>query len=285
MRERMEAMLRSGRASSVIEAANLHFGASPPPNAETVWMAVAAMRASASLMAWGQVVEWAERAQALKAHDKEAEGWIHLFLGVAHMYLGNIQRSEKALAAFRRTARKTPALERLLPYGLYNWAKLMRFQGRPDQEVKHLQQAARAFGQQNRQKEQLQSELAIVWSYLLRGLPTEADAQWRMLEDRLSECDDVEVHHNAELARALHASLLGNTTESDAICRTLLSCDGLLTGQRIDALWVLGCNARARGDMALTEEFAQQARQLVIQDYWPPQAERVEALLLRVPVN
>jgi tetratricopeptide (TPR) repeat protein len=285
VREQLEAMLRSGEASSVVEAAERTFSAAPSPTAEATWIAIAAMRACADQKAWGKVIVWAEKGLSLKLLDQEALGWIQLFLGVAQMYLGNVYRAEKALAAFRRIANKTPGLERLLPYGLYNWATLMRFLHRHDEEVKRLRQAARSFKKQHDYTRMLQCQLAIVWSNLLRGLSTPAMEEWRRLKPDLDRCDDVEVHINAQLAWALYQSLLGNIQDSDTICCSLRDRDDLLVGQRIDALWILGCNARARGDMALAMEYATEARRLARQDYWPPQAARLDALTLRTVVN
>lgn len=285
MREQMEGMLRSGEAESVLRMIREYFDAAPPPSPDAQWKAITAMRAAADLKAWGQVLDWGDRARSLGRKDREASGWIDLFRGTAHMYLGNVYEADRALASFRRISRGVPALQWLIPYGLYNWATLMRFMRRHSDESLRFREAARGFTKLGCTDRMLQCHLAVAWSSLLQGLVEPAAVELHFVSAHLAQCDSAEVQVNHELARALYESLQGNMAESDRICQALLERVDLLEGQRADAIWILGSNCRARGDMDLALRHADEAHALASRDFWPLQIERIDALKRRAVAN
>lgn len=281
----VQGMLRSGEIGAVLEIIEDHFKTQRSPSPENLGLAVVAVEAAAKAGAWSRAVEWAETGLAMRLNEPESLGRIQLFLGVACMYLGNVYRSEKALATFLRTARKTPSLQHLIPYGLYNWATLMRFMRRHDEETRRFRQAAGGFAELGDLTHALQCRLAIAWSALLRGQPEPALSELQALAADLATCQDEEVQVNAKLAWALYESLTGNVSGSDAMLQDLLANHTPLAGQHADILWLLGCNSRARGETGLALQYAAEAHHVAVQDPWPLTIERIEALKLHAMAN
>ncbi|HYF91741.1 MAG TPA: hypothetical protein VD969_05815 [Symbiobacteriaceae bacterium] len=278
LRERLNESLRLGQTAEVLAAADAYFHEHPDPSAEALWVAAYACRAAGARGQWGQAVRWSEQAKALKVKETEAEGWIQLVLGAAQMYLGNAYRAEKALAAFDRLARRSPRLRSLQPYADFNRAILMRFLRRHAEEIASLQKASQGFTALDCARESLQCRLEIAWAHLLQSEPGLALPELDEASRLLGTGGDADLKTDAAIGWALYYRLTGDLDRAERLCQEVLNNVALPPRQEADALWIAGCVARARGDLAQARQLGDEAHRIAARDYWPMQVERIEAL-------
>ncbi|HWI61458.1 MAG TPA: hypothetical protein VNT75_06460 [Symbiobacteriaceae bacterium] len=278
LRERLHNLFRLGQYAEILSNAETWFQQHGAEPALALWVATYACRAAAAERQWGVAVKWAEQAAALKVRDAEAEGYVQLSLGVAQMYLGNAFRAEKALAAFDRLASRSAKVRQLQPFADFNRAILMRFMRRHGEEVECLRRAAEGFAARNRLRDNLHCRLEIAWAHLLQSQPQLAQPELEEAARWLDAVGDDELQVDFRISWALCHKLTGDLEAAERLCQEVLQRDTLEPRQEAEALWILGCVAQARGDLALARQYGDTAYRIATQDYWPMQVERIEAL-------
>lgn len=287
LRKELEARLLGGDCRGVLERAAelLPVGAQPQPGPEAAWAAVMACRAAGALRQWGKAIAWAERGLAF-GPDPEATGWLNLLLGTALMYTGDAFRAERCLRTFNTMAGAQPALSRLLADGLFNLGHLLRFLRRdPAAEAETFRHAARAFAAQGRAGQVLLCHAEAAWSYLMAGQPAAALTDLQTADAGLEQHGDPELQTYVQICWALQYRLQGEYARSEAVCRELEARHDLTPGQRADVAWLLAGLAQNQGDWTSAANHAERAYEQALEDLWPLQIARIEALRSSVPVR
>lgn len=285
LRRELEARLLGGDPRGVLERAAELLPPSTPKSPDAAWGAVMASRAGGALGEWGKAVAWAERGLAL-GPDPEATGWLNLLLGTALMYTGDAFRSERCLKAFLSAASAAPALARLMPDCLFNLAHLTRFMRHdPAREAECFRQAACEFSARGRYSQVLLCHAEAGWSYLMAGRPHEALPELEAAAAGLEQHGDPALQVYVQICWALYYRQSGEYARSQAICLELDARADLSAGQRADVAWLLGSNARSLGDWPAAAGWAEKAYEQALEDRWPLQIHRIEALRNSVPMR
>ncbi|HYF96180.1 MAG TPA: hypothetical protein VD969_28560 [Symbiobacteriaceae bacterium] len=285
LRRELEARLLGGDFRGVIDRTAELLAPWAPPRAEAAWGAVTACRAAGALREWGKAIAWAERGFGL-GPDAEATGWLNLLLGTALMYTGDAFRSERCLRAFLSAAPGQPALSRLVPDGLFNLGHLMRFlRTDPATEAACFRQAAAAFADRGRFSQVLLCQTEAAWSYLTAGQTAEALPELEAVTAGLAQHGDPTLQVYVQICWAYYWRLVGDFSQSQAICEELQLRGEMTAGQRADVAWLLGSNARSLGDAAAAAGWAEKAYEQALEDLWPLQIRRIEELRSSVPAN
>lgn len=277
-------MLRAGQHTAVLREADWYFAQPGLSRLEAVWVAANAAAAACQMRQWGRAVLWADRGLALNPTELHPQGMLRLYAGTALMYTGELNRAEAELRRFRTVAEAVPSLAKLHGDVLYNLACLMSIRKRTREERALFSQAAAAYDQDGRFSRAAACHCWVAWSHLLDDELEQALPALDTAEDLLDTWADPELAIDLAIARALYHRLAGETAESDGICQTLLAEGGLASRQMADVAWLLGMNALTEGLPGNAESFLAQAYAAAVEDWWPPQIDRITTLKLSIPL-
>lgn len=282
-------MLHAGAYELLLAEADRHFAGGGTESVVDVWVAVRACQAAGGMRAWGRAVAWADRGLALaegcagSGTCREAELLLRFLTGTALLYTGDLLRAGRELADFRRSVPAFPGLRRLLGDALYNEAYLMRALGRREEEATCFAEAARVYREQGRERQVAVCGYELGWTLLLAGQADEAATYLAAVDGSSGAAGDDDLAADIQIAWALYHHVEGALERSEAICQMLLlTRDELPHRQQADLFWVMGRNALARGLRDRAAGLAEQACQAAVEDWWPPQMERLCAFQVQV---
>lgn len=278
LRNYLEKLLRQGATGRVIKEATEYFRHKPKPSPEALWVTVAACKACEKEQALGVALKWAEVAEEMKGLDPEAAGHLNFVLAKVHMRIGNWPRAECAVKSFMAAAEHLPALRPLIPWAYHNWALIERYLQREGPEISHLCAALEGYSAFGLRQQALHCRLEIAWSFLLREEPAFA---FPYLKDALAAMDidgTADLREDVETISALYRFQTHDLAAAEADCEKILARAGVTPRRAADAHWILGLIARARRDLVSASDHAELALDSALDDYWPPQVERINAL-------
>lgn len=282
MRFELEAMLRAGQYREVLAEAESYYSNAKVTPPDMLWLTVKAAEAACRERYWALAVSWAERGLAVKDGNLALEGMLHFYAGTAMMYRGNLGRAESELLRFRDLAKSSPNLLRLDGDAVFNLAYLHRLLRRRDMEVALLREAGQLYKAGGRNARVLACHFEVGWSLLLSGQADEALAELEIAHTGLDFHGDPEIEADVDIAMAYYYSVKGDRDESDRICTRLLEERELPPRQLADVAWIIGTNAFEAGDTMTARRHVEVAYRAAVEDWWPPQFERIKALKERL---
>lgn len=242
-------------------------------------MAIYACRAAGALGEWGKLVTWAERGLARKP-DPEANAWLHLLQGTGLMYVGDPLRAERALRVFvGAEPRPSSILHRLYPDGWFNLGCLMRLLRRTGEELACFERAVAAFEAVDRTYQAQFSRLELAFGHLLAGNPAAARPLLERVARYTADGSDAGLETFALTCWAHYYRLVGELERSQQTCEQLLERTDLPVGSRAEALLVMSCNARDRGQERESAALIEQAYADALVHWSPSQLHRVETFM------
>jgi len=235
------------------------------------------------MRAWGKAVAWAERGLETTPLEPAAEGALRFFAGTALTYVGDLLRAELELTRFLQLAKEHGIYRELQGDARFNLAYLMRSLKRPAAELHQFTRAAEAYAAMGRWGRVLACRYEIAWCRLMAGEPALAARELDDLRQGLAEAGDAELSIDVQIATALYHQQMGHLDEARTICRELLALEQPTPARQLaDIAWILAEAALQQGDMAAARQHTAEAYEAAVEDWWPPQMERIGSLRERL---
>jgi hypothetical protein len=279
METRLEQLLAEHQYQAVLQAAEAYFADPMAPAEGAALHALYGARAAGRLERYVTAVAWAERGLTAGPVDPWVEGMLHLALGTALIYSGDLQRAERCLCRFLEMALAHEKLVAYRPLALHNMAFIHRAAKRFEQEIAVFCEAANAYQERGDQAGLRSCRFELAWHHLCRG---NAEAAWPHLLAVLDSDAPLEVDGELHLrvAIAWHKFLTGQAAEAEAEAHAILATTGVGARVQADVEWLLGKHALSQGNLHGASQWAALASRHSAQAWLPAQMERV-ALLQR----
>lgn len=278
LHRQLEAMLREGRHQLVLQEAERLWQSGTTAPSLLVWVAVWACRAAGGVRNWGLASDWAERGLDLESKEVEARGILSFSHGRALLFIGDLIRSEREWRRFLEVAASCETLRRVEPDARYNLGLLLRTLGRTEEAFAEFARASQRFSEYGRSLSVALCHYETAWTLLLERRHEEAGVVLEQTRAALVGVNSQELETDLAIALALYHSQVGEAHEADRICGHLQEAADLAPRQRADIAWILGSNALLRGDLALAAAHLTLSHEAAVQDWWPPQLERINQL-------
>lgn len=277
MKDRLEQLMAAHRYQEVLQkvGATLADPLAPAEAAALAWLYGA--RAHGRLERYVTAVSWAERGLAMQPADPWTEGMLHLILGTALLYTGDVARAERALCRFFELAVANQELGAFRPLALCNMAFAHRTQKRWDQEIAFLCEAANAYQERGDGAGARLCRLELARHHLSQG---NAEGAWPHLERVLATADPLGPDGEESLQAALiwYKFSAGRVAEAEAEAIEMLQEEGVHPHTLADLAWLLGRHALAREEIVRAERWSKMATRHAATAWVPAQMDRAAQL-------